>query len=1061
MSWVKHSRPAIIAAGIGLLVTFAASYAVGRWENRVASAEFVSAAKNQATLLQNGINEYRQRLMALRAPFESFNEGITRSEFEFFSDRLFAEHPGILRINWIPRVKRRQRIEFENSARSDGIVGYHFQSVAPNGALVPAPEGDEYFPVFYSTEPKTSISYGIDLASDAARRPILEGARDNDVMAVLPNTELRGSSGELKNAVFVAMPVYVKGTSRDTVSDRRRNLAGFIVARFEFSHLVETVLATTAASLGVPLDIEVPNPRLKTASVHRFAPGLPATLLGNKSINASSTEQLWSGTLQMGDATWTLSANPLAAGPLSPRHDRALIVLIAGIIITAILVAYVLLTSYHSRQLALAILRQQEAEQAIREGHANLRDVIEVMPAGLVIYDDQDKLVMWNRRYDETYPETRDLRVPGARFEDILRAGTERGMYAAASGREEEWIAERLALHTDPRETHEQRLSNGRWVRVEDHKTRLGGFIGIRVDITELKEREEDLRLQNMKLDTALQNMSQGLVMFDEEGRLVFCNRQYAELYGLQPDLMKPGTTQKEILDYRIARGIIPKANVEQYMSDRASKAVAGIESDSTLDLSDGRTLSVVIRPMPNGGWVTTHEDITDRRRAEEKIARLAHYDALTNLPNRVRFSEELDRALAQVRKGGRLGLLFLDLDHFKRANDTLGHLFGDELLKRVADRLRRCIGEADLVARLGGDEFAVIQALGEQTPSPDALASRISDALKAPFDLHGHKVVIGVSIGISIAPDNAIEPGQLLKYADLALYEAKDAGRNTYCFYEPELEARMRAQQILEVELGAALTHGEFEVHYQPIVNLESNEVTGFEALLRWRHPERGLLEPNEFISTAEEIGLASPLGEWVLRQACAEAANWPDNVKIAVNLSPAQLTGGKLLQAVVNVLAASGIPARRLELEITETTLMQNTFATLATLHQLRDLGVRVSMDDFGIGYSSLSHLRSFPFDGIKIDRSFISDLSDNDSSLAIVEALASMAQQLKITVTAEGVETEEQREKVRDLGCIEMQGYLFSSPRPAEEALQFFPPRAHGPAQRLSKAVADGRS
>src|ERR1700736_1179829 len=420
------------------------------------------------------------------------------------------------------------------------------------------------------------------------------------------------------------------------------------------------------------------------------------------------------------------------------------------------------------------ITAQRLAERRIQEAHSNLLDVIEAMPAGLVMYDDQDRLVLWNRRYDDIYPGTADLRVPGVRFEDMLREGVVRGMYAAAHGREEEWLAERLALHAEPHKIHEQRLSNGRWLRVEDRKTTLGGFIGIRVDITELKQREEDLRLQNIRLDAALRHMSQGLVMFDGDRKLVFCNQQYADLYGLPLDLMKPGMTQQQILEHRIARGIIPEVNAEEYVRDRTAKAAAGTTSDTILELRDGRVLSVVIRRVPDGGWVTTHEDVTERRRAEAKIAQMAHYDMLTGLPNRVLFGEELDRALARVHGGGSLALLFLDLDHFKRVNDTLGHLAGDELLKIAAERLRRCTDSSDFVARLGGDEFAIIHTSVERPLEPAGLATRISEALKAPFELHGHDILAGVSIGISLGPNDATEREQSLKNADMALYEAK-----------------------------------------------------------------------------------------------------------------------------------------------------------------------------------------------------------------------------------------------------------------------------------------------
>jgi diguanylate cyclase (GGDEF)-like protein/PAS domain S-box-containing protein len=688
------------------------------------------------------------------------------------------------------------------------------------------------------------------------------------------------------------------------------------------------------------------------------------------------------------------------------------------------------------------ITAQKRAEKAIQEAHANLREVVEAMPAGLVMYDDQDRLVLWNRRYDEIYPATADLRAPGVRFEDMLRAGVARGMYAEAVGRQEEWIAERLALHAEHHKIHEQSLGSGRWLRVEDYKTRLGGFIGIRVDITELKQREEELRLQNMKLDAALQHMSQGLVMFDPDRKLVFCNQKYADFYGLPPELMRPGITQKQILDHRVARGIIPKSNAEGYIRDRATKAAAGVESDTIVELSDGRTLSVVIRPTPNGGWVTTHEDITERRQAEARIAHMAHHDALTNLPNRVLLRERLEVALRCVAPGEQLAVLYLDLDHFKSVNDTLGHSVGDELLKTMADRLRQCIAGSDTIARLGGDEFAIIQTAVERSSDTADLARRIREAVTAPCDFGGHQVLPDVSIGISLAPNDSGEVDQLLKNADMALYRAKADGRGTYRFFEPEMDARMQARRALELDLRKALANNEFEVFYQPLVNLERNQVTSCEALLRWHHPQRGMISPVEFIPIAEETGFIVQIGEWVLAKACADAATWPHDIGVAVNVSAVQFRNQGLALTIVAALAASGLPAHRLEIEITETVLMQHNEVTLTTLHQLRDLGVRIAMDDFGTGCSSLSHLRGFPFDKIKIDRSFISDLSEQES-VAIVRAVTGLAGSLRMVTTAEGVETQAQLDKIRALGCTEMQGYLCSRPVPAKDVVRFFLP------------------
>jgi diguanylate cyclase (GGDEF)-like protein len=458
----------------------------------------------------------------------------------------------------------------------------------------------------------------------------------------------------------------------------------------------------------------------------------------------------------------------------------------------------------------------------------------------------------------------------------------------------------------------------------------------------------------------------------------------------------------------------------------------------------------VVSQPMPGGGSVVTHEDITERRRAEKQIAHMARHDSLTDLPNRVLFREQLAMALANVHRGERLAVLYLDLDHFKSINDTLGHLAGDELLQAVARRLQGCLRDTDTVARVGGDEFAIIQTRIKEPDDTAILARRVREAICAPYDIAGHSVITDTTVGISIAPDDGVEPNDLIKNADMALYGAKSDGRGTYRFFEPAMDARMKARRMLELALRQALTAGEFELHYQPLVNLADNRITCCEALIRWHHPERGMIPPADFIPVAEEVGLIVPIGEWVMRQACADAKRWPDDVKVAVNLSAIQVMNQSLVSVVVSALAESGLPARRLEIEITESVLMRNTDTTLSALHRLRELGISISLDDFGTGYSSLSYLRSFPFDKIKIDRCFVSGLPDASDSVAIVRAVAGLAENLNMVTTAEGVETEQQLAQVRALGCTEMQGFLFSKPCSVAEIEKLLNP---APAKRAA--------
>src|SRR5579885_1625649 len=541
-------------------------------------------------------------------------------------------------------------------------------------------------------------------------------------------------------------------------------------------------------------------------------------------------------------------------------------------------------------------------------------------------------------------------------------------------------------------------------------------------------------------LETVLNNMAQGVLMFDSETRLIFCNRRYLEMYGMSAEVVKPGCRLRDLLAHRLERGTFV-GDPDDYIARLREGIAGGRPYSLTLTLDDGRVFSVVNKPLTGGGWLATHEDVTERHRSEERIAHMARHDALTDLPNRVMLRERLEHELKRVKRGECLAVLCLDLDQFKSINDALGHPVGDELLKLVAERLRACTREPDTVARLGGDEFSIIMTQMSQPADAAALSRRIRESIVKPYQIEGHTIVTDISIGISVAPFDAAEPDPLLRNADMALYGAKADGRGTFRFFEPEMNTRMKARRELEMDLRRALVGKEFELHYQPLVSLESNDVNAFEALLRWNHPKRGLVPPADFIPVAEETGLIVPLGEWVLKAACYEAVEWPDHIKVAVNLSPAQLNNRNLLNVVIGALGETGMPPHKLQLEITETVLLQNTFATLQTLHELRKLGVQIALDDFGTGYSSLSYLRSFPFDKIKIDRSFIQDLSKGEEPVAIVQAVANLAKSLKMASTAEGVETQQQMDMLQSLGCTEMQGYLFSQARPASEIRQFF--------------------
>jgi diguanylate cyclase (GGDEF)-like protein/PAS domain S-box-containing protein len=553
----------------------------------------------------------------------------------------------------------------------------------------------------------------------------------------------------------------------------------------------------------------------------------------------------------------------------------------------------------------------------------------------------------------------------------------------------------------------------------------------------ELERSHESIAQTNRRFDAALSNMAQGLCMFDAQGRIILFNERYTKMMGLAAGAIE-GRSLLDLFQLRKASGDFA-GNPEEFYARVIADVAAGKSSTKIMETPNGRALRVIDQPMPGAGWVATFEDITEQRAAQEKISHMALHDGLTNLPNRVMFREQLEARLRHLGRDQMFAVLCFDLDRFKTVNDTLGHPFGDKLLRQVAERMRNCIREGDTLARLGGDEFAILQARVDQAEETGALAARLIEVIRPPFDLDGQQVAVGVSIGITVAPGDGIDPDQLLKNADMALYRAKAEGKGTYRFFEPAMDLLMQARRTLELDLRRAIVNQEFEIYYQPLINLQSDEICGFEALLRWNHPERGLIPPLDFISLAEETALIVPIGEWVIRRACQEAAKWPRDVSIAINLSPAQFKMSNLSEMVMSALAHSGLAPHRLELEITESVLLVDNNSTLGTLHQLRALGVKISMDDFGTGYSSLSYLRSFPFDKIKIDRSFVHDLESSEDSKAIVRAVTGLGASLGMATTGEGVETREEADYLRREGCTEAQGYFYSKAKPASEVFK----------------------
>ncbi|MTV18737.1 MULTISPECIES: EAL domain-containing protein [Bradyrhizobium] len=671
-----------------------------------------------------------------------------------------------------------------------------------------------------------------------------------------------------------------------------------------------------------------------------------------------------------------------------------------------------LLTAMETMRDNIRRMVNQEVSQR-RSAQARLSDALETSREGVVLLDADGQVALANSRASELIRLSPQL---------LQSNPLDAASLAPADGDIDGFASE-------------AQLSDGRWLRVSRSETQEGGVVLVYSDISALKQQKAELHETNLRLDAALTHMSQGLCLYNSEARLQVANRRFCEIFDISPELVIPGMTMEEVLDLSIAAGNHGERTVADLLAER-ERSMAQHDGNYLQHLSDGRIIAIAQRPTSDGGWLVTCEDVTEQQRAESQIAFMARHDALTKLPNRTLLAERIELAVAQVGRGLGFAVFCLDLDNFKQVNDTLGHPVGDELLCAVADRLNACVREVDTVARLGGDEFAVIQCGVQGGDEAERLARRVVECVGAPYELNGHRVVVGCSVGISMSPGDGTTGEKLLKNADVALYRAKMEGRGTWRFFEPAMDASLQRRRALELDLREAMAKDEFSLYYQPLYDLHLDRICGFEALLRWHHPKRGLVSPDQFIPIAEEIGLIGPLGEWVLNRACEQATTWPGEMKLAVNVSAVQFRDADFIDVVVNALAASKLSPRRLELEITESVFLANSNETLATLHKLKAQGLRIALDDFGTGYSSLSYLRSFPFDKLKIDKSFVRDATATHGSKSIVRAVISLGRSLGMTTIAEGIETVEQLDHMRAEGCNEAQGFLLSHPVPVTE-------------------------
>ncbi len=686
-------------------------------------------------------------------------------------------------------------------------------------------------------------------------------------------------------------------------------------------------------------------------------------------------------------------------------------------------------------------MRSVEAGSLSEMAEALLLDAaLENIPYGFCVWSPQFRLVMWNKHYRDIYGFPADSIYRGMTLEEIVQLSVQLGNHPELSSEAfyEEYTADLLSNRSGARTKSQEMVHGGRIIETAHVYSEALGWVVTHEDITDeiartevVQKRKLELERQNIRLDAAVNNISQGLCMMDAKGRLVICNEPYARIYNLPENLLKPGTQLEDILSHLFDMGMSAGSTREEYIAWRR-EVIARREFGKNIHELNNRTIMMQHHPMKDGGWVSTHEDITEQRQNEARIRHLARHDALTDLPNRIEFLEQMAKTEAGLSRGEMAAVLYIDLDHFKAVNDTLGHAVGDEVIKQASARLWGTTRETDVLARLGGDEFALLMRPIDSAADAAKVADRIIKAIGTPMLIGGQQIEIGASVGIAVGPGDGVKTDTLVKNADLALYKAKSEGRSTYHFFETGMDAELQQRRSIEAGLRLALQRDELRLVFQPLLGLAENRVTCVEALLRWDHEGR-TISPTEFIPIAEETGLIVNIGEWVLREACKTAAGWPGDVRVAVNLSPIQFKNKDLVGVVKSALADARIAATRLELEITETLLLAENDTNLAALHELRAMGVRISMDDFGTGYSSLSYLRSFPFDKIKIDRSFMRDLTSRGDSQAIIKAVVGLGQSLGMSTTAEGVETEEQLEMVRGHGVSEVQGFLFSPPLP----------------------------
>lgn len=683
--------------------------------------------------------------------------------------------------------------------------------------------------------------------------------------------------------------------------------------------------------------------------------------------------------------------------------------------------------------MSATLKERTESEQAITRQNAHFDMAISNISQGLCLFDEDRKLIVSNDLYATIFNLSPDLIKPGMDISEILQLRIEKGNFVDEEIGDIQFKTEKwIDGFSDKTEVFQ--LTDGRFVEILYRPMKNGGWLSTQEDVTDRIVSQNEIIEHNERMDAALETMTQGIAMYDANKNLIIGNDQYAEIYGVSPDKITFGINLQQVLEMRVENGVYAGSSPEEYVQERY-KSVLQCDGDVKIHhLNDGRYIQVREMAMSNGRWLVTHEDVTDSHLSEKKIQYLADFDSLTGLPNRTRVHDILHLAIDQALKSGtKLALLYIDLDGFREINETFGHPVGDQVLKEVASRLSNFLSDKITAGRLSSDEFVVIVTEFNELAHLRQIGDQICSSLAAPIFIGQRVIDISASIGISVGPPANGLVETLVQYSDLALYQAKVDGGNSYRFFEEKMYERAQLRQRLATDLRIAVKNNELKLHYQPQIDLRTGEINGYEALIRWQHPQFGLVSPIQFIAIAEETGQVSAIGEWVLRTACEYATLWPNKEKISVNLSPVQFKRQDVVAMVDRALRDTGLAPTRLELEITESVLIQSADSVTLVLETLAEMGVSIALDDFGTGFSSLSYLTTFPFNKIKIDKSFIDDIGKNSEVTAIISMIISLGRSLNAVITAEGIEDSRQHELLRAAGCDQGQGYMYGKPLP----------------------------